>query len=318
MDEHRPNASRRGPVLLCAGTDPAVAAHLAEVAACLLADRQAIVLAAWQPPALAGLDALAGGLHDAHAGVRATAREAAAEAAHAACEVLEAHGLKVTPTICPEDRAPWQVVLEIADEHDAAAIVAGTSEGAAAPGALGSQARALAHRCRRPLLLVPPDALPAAPAAPAIFAYDGSPPAGRAVAAAAALLRRRPALVASVWHSTMAVVGVASIALPDEVARRGAANLDDAARLQARGLASAGATMLSAAGWACETGALETARGVPAAIVGVADDRDAAIVVTGTRGRSRIAAALLGSNAEAIVRHAQRPVLLVPPAEQTP
>ena len=39
---------------------------------------------------------------------------------------------------------------------------------------------------------------------------------------------------------------------------------------------------------------------------------DAAMIVTGTRGRSRTVAAVLGSTAEGILRHAHRPVLVVP------
>jgi nucleotide-binding universal stress UspA family protein len=43
-----------------------------------------------------------------------------------------------------------------------------------------------------------------------------------------------------------------------------------------------------------------------------ATEADAAMIVTGTRGRSRAVAAVLGSTAEGIVRHAHRPVLVVP------
>jgi nucleotide-binding universal stress UspA family protein len=48
-------------------------------------------------------------------------------------------------------------------------------------------------------------------------------------------------------------------------------------------------------------------------MIGYAGDHDAAVIVTGTRGRAPITAALLGSTAEALLRHAGRPVLLVPP-----
>ena len=73
--------------------------------------------------------------------------------------------------------------------------------------------------------------------------------------------------------------------------------------------------MLTAAGWSSEPTAVETSRNVPSAIVDAADEHEAAIIVTGTRGRSRVVATLLGSNAEAIVRLAERPVFLVPRAE---
>lgn len=302
-----------GPILLCAGTDPAAAARLAEATSSLLSDRAVVVLATWDPPPLAGLDSLMDAIHDAHEDARAAARHAAADVAHAACEVLDAHGAHVTRQVRPEEGSAWQLILDVADEVGAAVIVAGMTERAPERGALGGQARALAHRSRRPLLLLPFDATPATAAAPALFAFDGSAAATRAVSAATGLLRTRQAIVASVWQTASALVGAALLAIPDDVARKGIAGLDEASRLQATGQASDGADRLTAAGWDCEIAALETARNVHTAIVGAAAEHDAAILVTGTRGRSRVAAAVLGSAAEAIARNAGRPVLLVPP-----
>jgi nucleotide-binding universal stress UspA family protein len=120
--------------------------------------------------------------------------------------------------------------------------------------------------------------------------------------------------VASVWSSAAHTVGVAMLAVPDDVVRKGTASLDEAARLRAADRAGEGAGQLVAAGWSTsETLAIETSRNVVGAIVDAADEHDAAVVVTGTRGRSRVAAALLGSSAEGILRCAGRPVLLVPP-----
>lgn len=308
---------RPGPILLCAGTEPASAARLAETAACLLADRPVVVLAIWHsPPLHSRLDATLDALSDIHAESRGAACHAATETARAAHDVLDAHGLDVTTQVFPNEQAPWGSILKLADELDAGAIVAGTAERLAAwTGSLGRQARALAHRTRRPLLLLPIDPSATGTRAPAVFAYDGSTPAGHAVRVAAGLLRARPAVVATVWHNVASVVNVAALAVPDEVVRRGAHALDDAARHAADRDADEGAAILSASGWQCEGVALQTTENVAAAIIAEADDEDAAIVVTGTRGRSRVVAALLGSNAEAILRHARRPVLLVPPAD---
>jgi nucleotide-binding universal stress UspA family protein len=305
-----------GPVLLCAGTDPTAAARLAEVAVSLLGDRPVIVLATWPPPPIAGFESVMDALYDAHEDLRAAAHQAAERTARAASNALEAHGVHVARQVCPpEEQSPWQEILDTADEFNAGVIVAGTTEGTAAhAGALGRQARALAHRAHRPLLFVPADAAPAAAARPAIFAYDGSPAAGQAVSAAIELLRARPAVVASVWHTATYAVEVAMLAVPDEVVRKGAEGLDEAARLHAAAVASEAGAALTGAGWSGESAAVQTSHNVPAAIVATADEHDAAIVVTGTRGRSRVAATLLGSSAEGIVRHAGRPVLLVPPA----
>jgi nucleotide-binding universal stress UspA family protein len=254
MTDDLRNPLHPGPMLLCAGTDRTAAARLAEVAASLLGDRPAIVLATWEPPPIVGFESAMDALFDAYEEVRHAARQAATETAHAAADALEAHGVHVTRQICPEEQAPWQEILAAADQFGAGVIVAGTTEDSAArPGALGRQARALAHHAHRPLLLVPADAVPVGDDEPAIFGGHADDAAGR----------------------------------------------------------------LAAAGWSCEATALETSRNVPTGILATADERDAAIVVTGTCGRSRAAAALLGSSAEAIVRHAGRPVLLVPPSSST-
>jgi nucleotide-binding universal stress UspA family protein len=307
------NASH-GPFLLCAGTDAAAAARLAEAAVAVLADRPAVVLATWDPPPLSGTDAVLDALYDEHAELRAAARHRASDVAHAACDVLDEHGLHVTRTVCPEESSPWQTILDLADDVDASVIVAGTTEDLTSqPGLLGSQARALAHRTRRPLLLLPAGHASGPADAPAIFAYDGSPAADRALELAAPLLRRRHGVVACAWTSVKQIAGVALAAVPDDVARKGAEGLDESARLQARGHGADGQAQLQATGWPCESVAVRAARNIPTAIVDAADERNAAIVVTGTRGRSRVAAAVLGSVAESIVRNAGRPVLLVPP-----
>jgi nucleotide-binding universal stress UspA family protein len=301
-----------GPMLLCAGTGAAAAAHLAEVAAALLEHRAAVVLATWPAPPITGpLDAVVDALGDAHDDLCGAARHAATQMAHAAGDVLDARGMQVTRRVSAEDCPPWHMILRLADEIDAAVIVAGTSEQAGDH--LGKQARALAHRSHRPVLLVPPDCGVPGGAVPAIFATDGAAPGVRATQIATALLRSRPAIVASAWQPVSYAVGLAMLAVPDDVVHRGAERLDESARLRAAGYAGEGASTLCTAGWSGGTITLEAAHNVPGAIVAAAAERDAAIIVTGTRGRSRITATLLGSTAEGILRQAGRPVLLVPP-----
>jgi nucleotide-binding universal stress UspA family protein len=313
MTETRPSAdSPRGPILLCAGTDAAGAAHLAEAAAALLEQRAVVVLATWQPPPVpGGIDAVLDALSDPHDDRRDAARDAALQATHAAGDVLEAHGMPATRQVCPEDYAPWQMALHLADEIDASVIVAGTSERSGQR--LGKQAGGLAHRSRRPVLLLPTGGSPPGGDAPAVFATDGSAPATRAIHVATALLRPRPALVASVWEPASYAVGLALLAVPGAAAQPDADRIDEPARLRAADRAGEGAGSLTAAGWSGETIAIGARHDVPSSIVATAAERAAAIIVTGTRGRSRIAAALLGSTAEGILRGAGRPVLLVPP-----
>jgi nucleotide-binding universal stress UspA family protein len=263
---------------------------------------------------MGALDTVLGALYDADLEVRAAARDAAAEAAAAAIEVLDAAGIAVTRRLSPEEMPPWHVALEVADEVGAAVVVAGTNESVdAPPGSLGREARALAHRGSLPLLLVPPAADPPAGAAPAVFAFDGSSPASHALDVAGMLLTPRPAVVATAWETASYAVGVALLAVPAGVAQHGAQSLDAASCSAAAATAGEGATSLAAAGWTSDPLAVEARRNPATAIIGLAAERDAALIVTGTRGRARLSAALLGSTAEALIRHAGRPVLLVAP-----
>jgi nucleotide-binding universal stress UspA family protein len=305
----------RGPILLCAGTDAVAAAHLAEAAAALLEPRAVVVMATWRPPpVLGGIDAVMDAFYDTHDDLRDAARQTAMQATGAAGEILEARGMHVTREVRPEDYAPWRMALDLADEIDAGVIVAGTSQG---PGQrLGQQARALAHRSQRPLLLLPTDGSVPGDARPAVFATDGSPPATHAIEVATTLLRPRPALVASAWQPLSYAVGLAVLAVPDAVARQGADRIDDEARLRAAGQTGGGALALTVAGWQGETTAIEARHDVGSSIAATAAEHDAAVIVTGTRGRSPLAAALLGSTAEAILRAAGRPVLLVAPVPE--
>jgi nucleotide-binding universal stress UspA family protein len=52
-----------------------------------------------------------------------------------------------------------------------------------------------------------------------------------------------------------------------------------------------------------------------ATIVDVADELDATLIVTGSRGMGGIKSLLLGSTSDRVLHHAHRPVLVVPTAE---
>jgi nucleotide-binding universal stress UspA family protein len=55
-----------------------------------------------------------------------------------------------------------------------------------------------------------------------------------------------------------------------------------------------------------------------AAIVDVADELDASLIVCGTRGLGRVRGLVLGSVSSAVLHHARRPVLVAPEPHPTP
>jgi nucleotide-binding universal stress UspA family protein len=139
--------------------------------------------------------------------------------------------------------------------------------------------------------------------APILICYDRSPAAHAAIEAAATLFAGSDALVLTLWD--------APLELPaDGIAPRIAD--DEAARLRALTVAHEGCGIGEQAGLACtplvQCGSV---RGHWQSIVELADARDVAAIVVGTRGRGTIASALLGSVSAGVLQHAGRPVLVV-------
>jgi nucleotide-binding universal stress UspA family protein len=144
-----------------------------------------------------------------------------------------------------------------------------------------------------------------------VIGYDGSPDAAHAVDFAAARLGARAAVVVNVWATSLPAVEIDRPlgALP-------APSLEQDAGLERAALETAeqGAARARAAGLAAEP---EIRRGtgagqIASCLLDVADERDADLLVVGHRGMGRIRTAVLGSVAEAAVREARRPVLVVP------
>jgi nucleotide-binding universal stress UspA family protein len=144
-----------------------------------------------------------------------------------------------------------------------------------------------------------------------LLAYDGSESAQAAIQHAADLFSDRPLLVLSVARS-VAAAGSASIAgLPANVAGEAIARLHEEAQRQAKGLADEGATAAEAAG--LEATALGAMSDGPiwGAILRVAEDKNVAAVMVGSRGRSDLRSALLGSVSSGVIHHCDRPVVVV-------
>jgi nucleotide-binding universal stress UspA family protein len=148
-------------------------------------------------------------------------------------------------------------------------------------------------------------------ATPILVAYDGSEHARAAVTQTGRLFPGRSAAVVSAWRSVKEVVHASLIALPASVAQEAQIKMDAAARDAAQALADEGAELARAAGLDAHGEAIEATGALWPAIVRAADDHDAAVVVLGSRGRSAIRSAMLGSVSAGVVHHSRRPVMVV-------
>jgi len=152
-------------------------------------------------------------------------------------------------------------------------------------------------------------------AGPVLFAFDGSPHSRAAIAQAGALLRPGPAVVATAWTTFAGAAPAALLALPRDMVRESVADLDDANRETAEELAAEGAELARAAGFEAEPRAIRSAGPFFAALLDCAEELDAAAIVAGSRGRSTIAATVLGSVSTGLLHHTRRPVLVVRPEQ---
>jgi nucleotide-binding universal stress UspA family protein len=149
---------------------------------------------------------------------------------------------------------------------------------------------------------------------PAVVAYDGSDAAGAAVRTAAALLAGRPLVVVAVWEPAMAFA-VSPTLDPSGLAympprTEDVATIDRAQRDRAVGLAEAGARLARELGATAEPLAVSDEAAVADTIVAIAEQRDASVIVIGSRGVGRIKG-LFGSTSRALLNHCDRPVLVV-------
>jgi nucleotide-binding universal stress UspA family protein len=138
---------------------------------------------------------------------------------------------------------------------------------------------------------------------PILFAYDGSEPAQSAIRQAGRQLSTdRDAIVLTVWQPYSSLPFVGAAAPPPDVERE--------MEREAQKVAEQGARLARSVGFRAtpQTAADES---VWRAIVDGARDRASSIVVMGSRGRTGITEALLGSVATTVSRHADRPVMIV-------
>ena len=167
------------------------------------------------------------------------------------------------------------------------------------------------------------------PRRPCVLCYDGSEFARQAIQQSFSILGGGSAIVITVYES----LGSALLRYaPSETTELGRQfkeisedvvnDLDAGTARRAQATADEGADLAVAAGFDAQplarralsrTAERDTAT-IWRAILELADEREAAVLVVGARGASALGAALLGSVSYGLVHNSKRPVLVMPPS----
>ncbi|AQZ67885.1 unnamed protein product [[Actinomadura] parvosata subsp. kistnae] len=146
-----------------------------------------------------------------------------------------------------------------------------------------------------------------------LVAYDGSADARAAIEFAAKHLTAEPTVIVTVWEPLL-------VQLKKYPLAAGAIDpgTEDEAKAQAEHHAKEGAELAVAAGLSDVTyRAVADNESIWKTVVDVADEIDASVIVTGSRGLAGVRSVLLGSVSNHVLHHAHRPTLIVPPAKNS-
>jgi nucleotide-binding universal stress UspA family protein len=145
-----------------------------------------------------------------------------------------------------------------------------------------------------------------------LVAYDGSADSRAAIEFAAKHLAAEPTLIVTVWEPLLVQLKKYPLAATGAIDP----DTEQEAQAQAELHAKEGAELAIAAGLSDVTyRAVADNESIWKTIVDVADEVDASLVVTGSRGLAGVRSVLLGSVSNHVLHHAHRPTLIVPPAK---
>jgi len=223
-------------------------------------------------------------IDDLAARLREIGEEAALATAARGAERAREAGWDAQGSARQSQQGVWFELPALASETGAEVVVLGADAGV---GPLGRVAHAVVRIADQPVLVVREDTPDTALDAPLVIGYDGSVPAQHAITAAGVLFPGRRAIVV---HT-----GDLEIATEGEQA--------------------AVAAGLNAEALLVQKAPLDVVRPEGAAwnqLSAVADEHEAAAIVVGSRGTGALRRFVLGSVTGGLLRHARRPVLVVP------
>jgi nucleotide-binding universal stress UspA family protein/predicted transcriptional regulator len=265
-----------------------------------------VVLAQAVPWPVAAADGMMGGYvpPNVYDEIMAAEREVAEEYLDGVRARLAEQGVQAEAVV--RDGSPYAVLLDLADEFGVDAVVMAThGRGGLPRTVLGSVANAVVQHATTPVLLVHADGT--TPVRPPAFErllvpLDGSTLAERALVSAAEIAQPDSLIV-------LVRVEVPAQARPAKGADGSPRPGSDAVGNPSTAYLLSIAETMRSKGHRVDTDARV---GRPAAqILEAAQAHEADVIVMGTHGRSGPARWLLGSVADEVVRHADRPVLLV-------